>query len=175
MIVIHQDIRSVARLNLVGRDHDLHQATRPHIAALAPASLATEIEPMVTSNEYRWMHHTLVNTGRDIMVSAPALNQGEDLYELPEAGSADQPGRVKSTFRLITVLAPTTDRREDLRETPEACTAGPCRRAESSATTIRQSGQECLGRYPRGYSEVDEVREDRTMERETMTIVTGID
>lgn len=114
MIVIYRDIRSVARLNLVGRDHDLHQATHPHIATLAPASLATEIEPMVTSNEYRWMDHKLVNTGRDIMVSAPALNQGEDLYELPEAGSADQPGRVKSMFRFVTVLAPTTDRREDL-------------------------------------------------------------
>ena len=53
IIIIHQDGRAAARLHIEGRDQDLHQATCLHIATPVPASLATEIEEMVTSNKCR--------------------------------------------------------------------------------------------------------------------------
>lgn len=173
IIIIHQDARSAARLHIEGRDQDLHQATCPHISTPAPASLATEIEEMVTSSECRWMSQALVNTSRDRMILGPTLNQGADRHQLPEAGNAEQFRRVKSIARLLMVLVLTTDRREDLHETPETCTVRRCPGAKSSAGTIRHSDQERLGRDPRDHTEVNEVREDKKTERGTMTIVIG--
>ena len=173
MIIIHQDVRSVACLHLGGRDQDLDQSTRPRMATPASASLAMEIEKVGTGDECRWMSHASANTARDRMIPGPPLNQEEDLCELPEAGTTDQFRRVQSIARLVMVPALTTDRREGFHETPEACAVGRYRRAKSSAGTIRHSGQERLRRDPRDRTEVNEVRADKETKRGTMIIATG--
>lgn len=183
MIVIHQDLHSV-RLLLGRRDQDIHRATRQHIATPASASMATELEIMGTSSECRGMSHALVNNSRDIVIAAPTLNQGDDLYEPPEADVANQFHQMKSIAFHVIVLVPTTDTEEGLHETLELGAAGQRRRRADSiaiatstarAERIRLSGREHLGRDLTDQMEVNEVREDRQMERGTMTIAVGID
>lgn len=108
------------------------------------------------------------------MGPATTLNQGENLNEPQEAGIADRSRRMQGIAHLVVLLATTTDRREDLPKTPEACTGGLCRQAKSSVGMTRHSGQEPLGRDPRGHTEIPEIQEDKEIDRGTLTIAIGI-
>lgn len=130
------------------------------------------------------MSRALVDTSREIMMPAHTSNQGDDLYEPPEVGVADQFRRLKSIACHVTVLAPTTDTERGLYGTREVGAAGQRRRQANSIASavstarvkrIRLSDRERLGRNLTYQMEVDEVRGDRDIERETMTMAVGID
>lgn len=130
------------------------------------------------------MGPALVDIGRDRMVLAPTLNQGEDLYRPPEAGVADRFRRVECIPWHIMVLAATVDTGECPHETSEVGAVhqhlGRANRIAHAdltmiAETIRLPGRESLGRDQRYRTRVMEVAEDRGIEVGTMTTAIGID